>query len=462
MLAPAPPSRWPFPFLPAILALAPVGAADPPGSVSRGRELFLREWVPSDPRSPGGDGLGPVFNDSSCVACHNLGGPGGAGPAGKNIRVLFPLRNNFPKPERSCDMTDRTAEREELAKLHPGFRKAGAVVLHRFSTEPSYTRWLQTRSLSLDWPDLAYPDKKPGPPLVEWGASGPIPVVRFEGRNIAQSQRNPTALFGGGLIDKIPSQVITFGASRQHPGFPEVRGRASLLSDGRVGRFGWKAQTATLAEFTRAACAVELGLEVPGRPQAGLPHRPDYRAPGLDLTRRDLQSLVAFVRSLPVPVEQPGALGPRAQGKTVFARIGCATCHVPDLGPAKGIYSDLLLHDMGEAFEDFGAGSGSGSYGVFVPEIAGARPQGGKASGGGKKEDAEPVASTRPREWRTPPLWGVRDSAPYLHDGRAVTLEEAVLLHGGAAEKSSGLFKNLSHDERSALIAFLKSLMAPH
>src|SRR3954454_1769281 len=86
----------------------------------QGRELFLREWVPGDPRSHGGDGLGPLYNETSCVACHNLGAPGGAGPASKNVDIVTLVRGRAgPDPT-------------QLDEYHPGFRTSPSVLLHRF------------------------------------------------------------------------------------------------------------------------------------------------------------------------------------------------------------------------------------------------------------------------------------------------------------------------------------------
>jgi CxxC motif-containing protein (DUF1111 family) len=126
-------------------------------------------------------------------------------------------------------------------------------------------------------------------------------------------------------------------------------------------------------------------------------------------------------------------------GKKLFHKIGCAHCHTPNVGSIEGIYSDLLLHRMGEELE------GSGSYNSpprFVP---------GQSPGDGP----------RPDEWRTPPLWGVADSGPYLHDGRAATLEEAIRLHAGQGKRAAERFSRLSDTERSHLVAFLKTLKAP-
>ena len=212
-------------------------------------------------------------------------------------------------------------------------------------------------------------------------------------------------------------------------------GRAHRLADGRIGRFGWKAQTATLSEFVQAACANELGLGNPGHPQPKPLGNPNYHEVGMDLTLDQCHQLTAFVASLPRPRESESA----PHGKKLFADIGCANCHTPDLGTADGIYSDLLLHRMGQTLQ------GGGSYGQPPPEDPNSKPHDG------------PLAD----EWRTPPLWGVADSGPYLHDGRANTLQDAIKLHGGQAARSARRFASLASSEQAQLIAFLKNLRAP-
>ncbi len=229
-----------------------------------------------------------------------------------------------------------------------------------------------------------------------------------DGVNLTVSQRNTPALFGAGRIDAIPSDVLVAVAAHQPA---EIRGKVSRTPDGQVGRFGWKAQIASLGEFIRAACANELGLEVPGHSQAASPLAPSQKAKGLDMTEAECDDLVAYLRALPAPVaiDPSGSQGTRGlrEGRRLFADVGCADCHVPSLGNVRGIYSDLLLHDLGPSLGD------SGSYYGFEGPIS-------------------PGAATA-QEWRTPPLWGYRDSGPYLHDGRAEDLEEAVALHGGQA-----------------------------
>ncbi len=111
----------------------------------QGRELFLREWMPDDSRSHGGDGLGPVFNDSSCVACHNLGGVGGGGPNGKNVDILSLADVDTPKATRATRRRPGRPKDDPAETIHPGFRTARSVVLHRFGNSPEYAPWRLVR-----------------------------------------------------------------------------------------------------------------------------------------------------------------------------------------------------------------------------------------------------------------------------------------------------------------------------
>ncbi|HEV7226466.1 MAG TPA: di-heme oxidoredictase family protein, partial [Pirellulales bacterium] len=134
-----------------------------------------------------------------------------------------------------------------------------------------------------------------------------------------------------------------------------------------------------------------------------------------------------------------------ASGERRFEKIGCADCHVRQVAHITGIYSDLLLHDMGEALED------------PVP----ASPRGSASYYGGADSLLVKIPPEDRREWRTPPLWGARDSAPYLHDGRARTFAEAIAWHGGEAAKSAQDFRRLEKDEQEEVLAFLNCLTAP-
>ena len=484
------PEDRPGPTLPA------AGAADLPAGDLRslGRELFARTWRPDDPRCHGGDGLGPVYNAASCLDCHSLGGPGGAGPVDQNVELAtgigYTLSPTGPmvaldrllgeKP--GLDMVAADPDPADMVRIHPGFRDATSTVLHRFGVEPDYRRWRANfRSQSRPVPALptfSYPERSvrgrrsnrssrrratvrspsrekravipDGISYIADRQCRPFEPVTSADRAILRkcldemgakdvaigiTARNPPSLFGTGLIDGLADTELE-RVARQQP--PSTRGRVHRLKDGRVGRFGWRAQVASLEDFVLSACANELGLEVPGHHQAVSPLAPDVQARGLDLTAEECAALVEYVRSLS-PAVSPDrwdaqAAAAVAEGRRLFHAIGCASCHIPNLGSVRGIYADLLLHDMGEELSD------PGSYGT---------------------EDSASRDHLKRGEWRTAPLWGVRDSAPYLHDGRAPNLAQAVALHGGQGAASALRFRALGVSQQSQLLAFLNSLAAP-
>lgn len=483
-----------------------------------GRELFEREWLPLDSRSHGGDGLGPVFNDTSCVACHNQGGIGGGGASSKNVQIvtafkqgvdfdaaqggligsLFsaffgnppPAKKPAPPPE------DREAkmkrEKELLVKRHPGFATARSVVLHRFSTEPEYAPFRSqliglSELIGMGFPFVNRSEETlPGQSLPkltraeehelgvlkaegQFGGSltlGGLGLNGQDGLVITLSERNAPALFGSGQLDLISDEVLVAAAQEKFADYPEVTGRVAKLKDGRLGRLGWKAQKARLSDFVLTACAVELGLHVPGEPQSGVPQKPDYKAPGFDLNEQECRALIDFVASLPQPITRRGANDAERsyleEGSKLFDATGCAVCHRQKLGEVTGVYSDLLLHDMGTQLSD------SGNYASFAPNATEEdelkQPLPTLITQGQKQkpvDESKLVGATR-NEWRTPPLWGLRDSAPYLHDGRAATIDQAIALHGGEGAHAAAKFVKLTPAERLKLTLFLRSLAAPN
>lgn len=396
-----------------------------PEVAEAGAALFRHEWTPGDPLA-GGDGLGPVFNAKSCLECHFQGGPGGGGPVDKNVTV-YGIANADTR----------------------GLPRVGVV--HRQAVKPELLETLHQVS-----PGLPNTPAMPLDDLLSRRKSSSFPT------GIVVTQRNTPALFGAGLIDAISEDMLV-KFQREHSTAarlvglngakdPNVRGRVARLADGRIGRFGWKSEFSTLNDFVKAACANELGLSNPGRTQATpLPlARASYSQPGVDLTDAQCDLMTDFLTSLPKPDEvtptDPAARAQVEHGRAIFDAIGCADCHAPTVGPAQGIYSDLLLHDMGPELE-----SSTGYYGAIIP--APTVPD-------GKLAPTEPPVS--PGEWRTPPLWGVASSAPYLHDGRAATLVEAIELHGGEAREVTRKFREvLSEPDRQAIVAFLQTLRAP-
>src|SRR5262245_8993739 len=380
-----------------------------------GMELFVHEWQHNDPLAHG-DGVGPVFNAASCVACHNQGGVGGGGGLEHNVQTYTVLPTNR-------DPEVRTGAIHANATL-PAFQETFDLVRQRFPVIKGGTRVVNHCTINVADLDPLHTD-----------------------------QVQTTSLFGAGWIDRISDKAIVT-ARRKHLltgliqefklDFDSIPpGRARRLPDGRIGKFGWKGQFATLEEFVAAACANEIGLGTPPTKQATPISSPGYApdAPA-DLTRKQFNAMVAFCETLPRPVESaPASAGERERaghGKKIFSSVGCAVCHTPDMGGVKGVYSDFLLHRLDDGIPDNG-GPGYGS----VPEV--------------------PLPDEFPRldEWKTPPLWGVADSAPYMHDGSAPTLEAAIMRHGRDAKAVRDAYRKLAADEQQAVIAFLQTLKAP-
>jgi CxxC motif-containing protein (DUF1111 family) len=399
-----------------------------PAIVARGNELFRREWLLNDSRAHGGDGLGPVYNETSCIACHFQGGPGGSGPVGTNVQILSGGDARAP------------------GDLHPGFKSAPSVILHRYAVDPDYRAW---RYAFFGWnkDEVALTLRNPDSEIrhlqgIVFGGFFLTPIQMTTLINgLSLSSRNPPALFGAGLIDSIPDGTIIEFEKQKFPRFPDVHGRASRLNGDRIGRFGWKASIESLREVVLLACANELGLELPEHHQPPSPLGSGKPARGLDLTLEECDALVSYVKHLPVAKADNPSTAERsrtiAEGGALFESIGCATCHLPKTGPVEGMYSDLLLHEMGPALASPGGFNGKGELGELAI-----------------RETANSAF------WRTAPLWGFRDSGPYLHDGRADNLEQAVAFHGGEAAAPARGFFELELQERVKIQAFLRSLIA--
>ena len=257
---------------------------------------------------------------------------------------------------------------------------------------------------------------------------------------------NPPPLFGLGQIDQIADwAILSNGVKRTVPTilknlrgkYQEQRiGRIRGAPGSRVGKFGCKGQSASLKDYLKTACAVEIGLfkilQLEDIPKM---HRADT-LPALHWQGNQLRDLDIFIRNLPRPRQRlPSNENARRTvtlGSQLFADIGCAACHTPNLGGVRGIYTDFRLYDF-RPYEQ----RQNKAYKLMSP--------------------TEP----RPYEWQTPPLWGVADSAPYMHDGRAQTLQEAIQFHLGDGEMSRTAYAQLPPEGQKAIIAFLKTLQAP-
>ncbi|MCG7391632.1 thiol oxidoreductase [Microvirga sp. ACRRW] len=385
------------------ILLAGTALADDRMSRAIGKALFERAWVPAPSSTKANDGLGPLFNARACVSCH-VG-----------------------------------LERMPVEVDAAGIVTSDNLVM-RFSSEngeadPIYGRQLQTAAV----PGLA-PEGR-----IAFSESGPSPHSLNQGILAPGSRhgaRLAPALRGMGLLDAVTDAAILERADPDDRNGDGISGRANVVAvhDGisRIGRFGWKASAATLSGMSATAFALDLGFSTQGRmtpwgdcteKQAecrAAPHGADGSEPEITL------EIVAMIRDYLASVAPPAPAsgGTEKLGSKLFASIGCAACHAPVLpspsGPVQA-YTDLLLHDMGAGLD------------------------------GGATEPG--VAST---EWRTAPLWGLSrilaSGARFLHDGRAGTIEEAILAHGGEGSAARTRYIALERRERERLLAFLASL----
>ncbi len=330
---------------------APVPAEGEPGGPrsqlsgeARARFERGRDFFDHDLRVS--EGLGPFFNGDACRSCHFDPVLGGSGPSDVDV-----VRHGFLGPDGSF--------------LSP---EGGDTMAHRF------------------------------------GLAGEIPPISPEA-NLFERRQTP-ALFGAGLIDAIPEEAIRAHADPEDRDGDGIRGVVSVVRGGRVGRFGWKARMASLADCVEDAFRNEMG------------------ATRAELSPRNFDDVVFFLAELAPP---PRGVLPReleARGLSAFTACGCTNCHIPEMptrtGPSAALYSDLLLHEI-------------------------AAP-------------AERILPDGTRSFRTPPLWGVAASAPYFHDGMSETLEQAILRHDAEAKRSREQYQQMPESDRSALLAFLNSL----
>lgn len=242
-------------------------------------------------------------------------------------------------------------------------------------------------------------------------------------QNVFEPRQTPS-LLGLGLIDAIAEDDILAQADPDDLDGDGISGRPNTVPGDRLGRLGWKAQVPNVLEFVRDAMTAELGVTVPVTD--GLTYglsEDDDATPDPEITAEQVETLAFYISTLDYP--RPKAAVP--EGRAVFETVGCADCHTPEFTTADGrpvpLYSDLLLHDVAP----------EGSMGI-------------------------PDFTALLLEFRTPPLWGISDTAPYMHDGLAETVEDAIIAHAGEADAARDAFERLSADDRDALLSFLESL----
>ncbi len=412
-----------------------------------GEALFDKLWVFSPSSTRASDGLGPVYNARACQRCHIRDGRGHL-PEGPDYRSASTfLRVSIPGP------------------VPPMLRAIPDYI--GMSPEPTYGWQLQDFSSPGVNPEyrlsVTYTEEEI---TLNGGEVVRLRKPSFEATALkygplhARAMLSPRVappMIGLGLLEAIPAADILALADPDDQNGDGISGRANLVWSKEfrqvmLGRFGLKAGTATIHEQSAAAFSGDIGISTPLFPQPygdctalqdacrSAPHGDgDVRVTEIDQPNMDLVTF--YSRNVSVPARRDLDAPEVLRGKSVFYDSGCASCHRPKFvthrlldRPEQSFqliwpYSDLLLHDMGEGLAD-----------------------------------NRPEARATGREWRTAPLWGigmtqqVSDRATFLHDGRARTLLEAILWHGGEAQAARDTVVALPPDDRAALITFLESL----
>ena len=407
-----------------------------------GRNVFHRLWASVN--SLNGDwGLGPTFIADRCSVCHvNVGR--GSPPASRDeqlvsmlVRLSIPGVDEHGGPKPHPNYGDQFQNRS-LDGRHVDFAYAGAAV------PPE-------ANLYLDWEErtVSFADGET--------AALRKPSLRIEGLNfgslgaeIMTSVRIAQPMVGMGFLEAVPEQTLLALAQRQKAqGFD---GRPNYVWDAvnkrtALGRFGWKANQPSLKQQTAAAALGDMGVASALFPDQNCPPVQEICARHLpgnvpEIIGHEIETVEIWLRGLAVPARRNMADPEVRRGGEVFAEAQCAACHVPEMKTAEKFpalpqlanqtfhaYTDLLLHDMGD-------------------DLA----------------DGRPDFKAGPRDWRTPPLWGlglsqiVSGSTAMLHDGRARNVAEAILWHGGEAERSRDAFRNMSKTDREALVKFVEAI----
>ena len=413
-----------------------------------GNGIFRKIWVSAPSSTTSSDGLGPLFNARACQRCHLKDGRGRPPAAGERAETMF-LRLSIP-PQTEAE---RAALREHRQTVIP--EPTYGSQLQNFSiqgilAEGEMTIAYQEMPISLaDGEIVSLRAPSYGVSGLHYGPFHPETML---------SPRVAPPVIGMGLLEAIADDDILADADPDDRDGDGISGRANIVwSDelGRpmLGRFGWKAGNPTVSQQSAAAFRGDVGISTPLYPRPhgdctsaqescrAAPHGGASAQNTVESGAALVDLLNFYTRNLGVSARRDIGDPQVLQGKRLFYEANCTGCHTPkfvtrrdSIGEEQSFqliwpYTDLLLHDMGDGLAD-------------------GRPE-GEASG---------------REWRTPPLWGigltetVSGHTFFLHDGRARSLLEAILWHGGEAEAAKQRVVAMTRAERAAVLAFLRSL----
>lgn len=402
-----------------------------------GDSFFTQNWVTAPASTDARDGLGPTFNAQACSSCHLRDGRGAPASTDEGILGLL-LRLSVPGESETGGPNPHPVYGDQLQDRSIVGVPPEATFEITYTEEPGTYADGSGYSLRVPTYDIVDP------------AFGPL------GDDVMVSPRLAPQVIGMGLLEAIPEADIVVRADPDDRDDDGISGRANRVWNqvsGRteLGRFGWKANKATVEVQAADAFNGDIGITSnvqPGtsctEPQVDCLAAPNGEQDGEpELTDDRLAAITFYSRTIAVPAMRDSEEEDVRRGAELFEDLGCASCHTGEFttGSADEIgiealadqtihpYTDLLVHDMG-------------------PGLADGRPDFG-ADGS---------------EWRTAPLWGlgliddVNGETFLLHDGRARTIAEAILWHGGEAAGSTESFRTASAEERAALISFLEAL----
>ena len=394
-----------------------------------GNSFFNKNWVFAPSSTTARDGLGPLYHARSCSGCHVRDGRGAPTKDGRTgIGLLFRLY--LPGSSRG----DPNLGLQLAVNAAPGIEPEGRVEI---TYEPVREKLDDRHTVTLRRPKYTLKANS------VYGQAHPETLL---------SPRLAQPLVGLGLLESVEEKTILALADPDDGNKDGISGRASYVlnpenQQTELGRFGWKASQPSLRLQTAIAFLRDIGITNSIYPDEDFTTaqakiiKPSTHGNLPEIDDSKLNRVVTYLRTLAPPAQRQPKAEKVTRGEELFTHAGCAKCHTPTLktGPNAPIdelknqvirpYTDLLLHDMGDALSD----------GIDKPGVSG-------------------------KEWRTPPLWGigltetVNGNTFYLHDGRARTLEEAIMWHGGEGLAAKRAYSSFSREERQLVWQFLNSL----
>ena len=401
-----------------------------------GKSFFKIPWVLAPSSTTARDGLGPLYSSNTCISCHPNNGPS----------KILTKNNNISRGYISkLSIQSNNIKSYTLKESHIGFIK-----------EPTYGKQISINgSINVPFeakPIILYENKyityhdgtivtlrKP-----KQGISNQLTKLQYGNmhKNTSISNRLSRALIGLGLLNSLTDKQILRNQDINDSNNDGISGKANIVynpkhKDFRVGRFTWKASTSSMIHQVASAAINDMGLT---SSYFNNENCTSYQKRCLDIMKKNekkfdltderLEAIAFYLNNLKIPK----SIITQKKGEKLFKKIGCARCHIPSFTLNSGYrikpFTDMLLHDMGDELSD------------------------------GRNEFL-----ATPNEWRTAPLWGIgkykivlQEKPNLLHDGRARSIEEAILWHGGEARMSQKIFVNLHKKQREQIIKYIEEL----